>query len=600
MNILQKLKQEIIITDGAFGTYFREIYEDANEVTEIENVDHPQWVQNVHRQYLEAGARFIRTNTFACNSNFMEGMDVILDCARAGVDNALAARDEFVSANPSVSEDEIYVVGDIGTIFEPVDAREDFLSEYKRICDVFIEKGLPAILFETQSDDFYLKELASYIKEKSADTAVFATFSVDRSGYTRSGLSVYRMIDNLVDVESIDGIGLNCGIEGAHMYELLSKAYFAQDKILLALPNAGYPYMLRGKVMYGKNEKYFLEMEAKLYEAGANILGGCCGTTPEYIRDVTTSLSGKAPVAKKIKRIKHKINGRTQSVFWQKLEAGEKPVVVELDPPFDGDISKVMNSGHLLAEAGVDLITLSDSPMARTRMDSSLLAGKLMRECGIDVMPHIACRDRNLISLRGLLLGNYVNDIRHFLFITGDPVLSSDRATVKGVFDVNSIKLMRMANQMNTDDFSEDTIVFGGGLNYAGTNIDAVIKRIQLKMEQGASFFLTQPVYSPADIERLRQLKEATGAKILAGIMPLVSYKNALFMANEMPGINIPESVLSLYSENATREESEAVAVKVCSEVIEGLSDFADGYYFMVPFNRVGLINRIIKENHLV
>jgi homocysteine S-methyltransferase len=287
---------------------------------------------------------------------------------------------------------------------------------------------------------------------------------------------------------------------------------------------------------------------------------------------------------------------RTLSSFWKKLQTGEKPFIVELDPPFDIDISKVQSGARMLKEHDVDLLTLSDSPLGRTRMDSLQLAAKLQHEVEIQVMPHVTCRDRNIIALRSHMLGSYMNDIRHYLIVTGDPVPVQDRSTVTAVFDYNSIHFMHLIKEMNHEIFKEDTVVYGGALNYHGLNADAIVRRMKQKMQEGCGYFLTQPIYSEEDIERIQYLKEQTGAKICCGIMPLVSYKNAYFIANEMPGIRVPKEIVDAYKEDMTREESEAIAVEISLSIARKLYSIADGFYFMTPFNRVSLICRIIDR----
>ena len=244
----------------------------------------------------------------------------------------------------------------------------------------------------------------------------------------------------------------------------------------------------------------------------------------------------------------------------------------------------------------MDLITISDSPMARPRAESFEMGIYLANQTGARVMPHVCCRDRNVIALRSAILGGYINGIRDMLVITGDPVARDDRGTVSGVFDFNSIKLMEYISNMNTEVFSEEPYFFGGALNYAGVNIEAIVGRMKKKMEAGCSYFLTQPVYSDEDIERVRELKRRTGAKIILGLMPLVSYKNALFMKNEMPGISVPNLIVNQYHPDMSREEAETIAEKVCVEIGKKAMDFADGYYLMTPFNRVTLVNRIIHD----
>jgi homocysteine S-methyltransferase len=193
------------------------------------------------------------------------------------------------------------------------------------------------------------------------------------------------------------------------------------------------------------------------------------------------------------------------------------------------------------------------------------------------------------------MLGDYVNDMRHFLVVTGDPVAKPDRSTITQVFDYNSIKFMGLLKEMNQEQFASCPVIYGGALNYHGANMDAIARRMELKMEQGCSFFLTQPIYSDEDVQRISDLKEKTGAKILGGIMPLVSKKNALFIANEMPGMHVPQEILDAYHQDMSREEAEAVAVQVSVEIAEKLKPVVDGFYFMTPFNRVGLICNIVE-----
>lgn len=208
---------------------------------------------------------------------------------------------------------------------------------------------------------------------------------------------------------------------------------------------------------------------------------------------------------------------------------------------------------------------------------------------------NLSCRDRNVISLRGTMLGDYVNDLRHFLVVTGDPIAQNDRNTITQVFDYNSIKFMGLLQEMNEDQFYRDRIVYGGALNYQGVGVDAIARRMKLKMEQGCSFFLTQPIYADADVERIKDLKDRTGAKIIGGIMPLVSRKNALFIANEMPGMHVPPETLAYYEEGMSRSEYEEVAIRVSVEIARKMSSIVDGYYFMTPFNRVELICNIMS-----
>ena len=268
---------------------------------------------------------------------------------------------------------------------------------------------------------------------------------------------------------------------------------------------------------------------------------------------------------------------------------------MELDPPFDAQMDKLMNGAHLLADTPADVITIADSPLARSRADALLTAVKIQQETGIPVMPHLACRDRNRIAIRSGLLGAYVNDVRNVLIVTGDPVGRDERTFTKSVFDFNSIKLMEFLNSLNGELFADDPFCYGGALNQNGARTDKIAERMKRKIDAGCQFFLTQPVYSEEELERLAFLQKETGAKILIGIMPLVSYRNALFIKNEMPGIHVPDEVLAQYSPDGSREEWEQTAAEISKKVITAGKDVGAGYYFMTPFHRVSLIKRIME-----
>lgn len=242
------------------------------------------------------------------------------------------------------------------------------------------------------------------------------------------------------------------------------------------------------------------------------------------------------------------------------------------------------------------MLTFPDSPSGRTRADSILMAEKVARETGICVMPHICCRDKNAIAIRSQLLGAHINNIRNFLVITGDPIPSLVRNHVKSVFNFDSVGLMQIINDMNEEQFLNAPICFGGAVNQGRKNLDIEIKRMKKKMDAGCSFFLTQPVSTKESAERVRRIKQETGAKILCGIMPFVSLKNATFMKNEMTGIGVTDEVLARYHKDMTREEGENSGIRLAKEMIALTEDFADGYYFSFPFNRVHMLEKILNE----
>lgn len=588
MHIREQLKQGRILTDGAMGTYFETKYPGEEQMAEACNISAPDKIKQIHLEYLQSGAQLIRTNTFAANTMFFEDIDMVKKLIQAGYQIA----EEAVAESGGTA----FIAADIGPIYDPQFlGKEEVLKEYYTICDTFLDCGAEIFVLETQSEFTYVEEVTKYLKQKK-DVFVIVQFSVDKNGYTRTGLGMERIIEKAAAMDTIDAYGFNCGIGAAHLSRLLSNLVFPNDKFVTALPNAGYPVELRGKIIYGDNQDYFVEMMKQIADLGIEILGGCCGTTPQYIKGLKQAVKPHAYVKKKIGTNASEEGGRKLLPIEAKLKKKEKLYIVELDPPFDTNITKVMQGAETIKEAGADLITLADSPMARTRMDAGKLAAKVQRETGIPVMPHICCRDKNVIAMRSGMLGDYVNDLRYFLVVTGDPVGRDDKGVVTPVFDFNSIRFMEYLTGMNQDVFAKEPVVYAGALNYHGVNKDAICKRVQLKMEKGCSMFLTQPVYSKEDMERIAYIKEKTGAKIMCGIMPLVSYKNAMFMANEMPGIRIPEDIIGRYQPEMTREEAEETGIALAVEIADQMKEIADGYYFMTPFNRAGMIAEIIKK----
>lgn len=599
INLREYIKNNRIITDGAMGTYYEVKYGQERALSEKDNIRHPERIKAIHKEYLEAGARLIRTNTFAANTMFLSGMETVLQTVREGYRIAEEAVREFEEANPI---EQAFVAADLGPIYD-LDHQEyeAVLQEYKDICDAFLACGAECFVLETQSDFVYIEPIAAYIKEKS-DAFIIVQFALDKSGYTRAGLSASRVVAKASSIAAIDAYGFNCEMDSTHMYQMLKELTFPNEKYLSALPNAGYPYTLRGKTIYSNNASYFVEKMEQIAGLGIDIVGGCCGTTPEYIRILSERLKNVARTDKRIGVITQTdVADSKLSVFEEKLMRGEKTYIVELDPPFSNDISKVEQGAVDLKNACVDMITISDSPMARARMDAGQLAVKLQNESGVAVMPHISCRDRNVIALRAGILGMHMNDIRHMLIVTGDPVSRADRERVTSVFDFNSIRLMQYVQEMNRDVFAGEPVFYGGALNYHGANPDAIIARMQSKKDAGCNCFLTQPVYTAEDVERLAYIKSKIDTKLLCGIMPLVSYKNAMFVKNEMPGIHVSDEIAGRYREDMTREEAENTAVEISVEIAEQLYEIADGFYFMTPFNRTGLICRIIeaiREKH--
>lgn len=592
MNIREYLKKSKLIADGSFGTYYSQKYKTV-DIPEYANITASQRISEIHTEYINSGAKLIRTNTFASNT-------YSLDCSIEEVKENIKAAYKIAKEAVEQSGKEIFIASNIGPV--PAVFQPDFEAveeEYYQIAKTFIDEGADILCFETFTQSEHIMPAIKRIKEE-CNPFIIVQFCVNQYGYSEAGESAERLVSETAFSKCVDAVGLNCGVGPAHMQQILSKINLNNNCFATAMPNAGYPLLVRNRVKYADNPIYFASKVNGMALLGADIIGGCCGTTPDYIREVAKTID-LTPTVKSDETSANNENEKPviKKSFFRNADGtikDKKLIAVELAPPFGADDKKLLEAAHMLKGLGVDVLTFPDSPSGRTRIDSVLMAQKVKNVTGFEVMPHICCRDKNAIAVRSTFLGASINDINNFLIITGDPIPVMARQVVKSVFNFDSVGLMRIADEMNSEALKDSPLTYGGAINQSRRRIESEIKRVQKKMEAGAEFFLTQPVFTAEDAERLRRVKEETGARILCGIMPLVSRKNALFMKNEISGVNVTDEVIERYPENAGREDGENVGVELAKEMIAATRDFADGYYFSFPFNRTYLLKRIIQE----
>ena len=592
MNIREYLKKSKLIADGSFGTYYSKKYKTV-DIPEYANITASQRISEIHTEYINSGAKLIRTNTFASNT-------YSLDCSIEQVKENIKAAYKIAKEAVEQSGKEIFIAGNIGPV--PAVFQPDFEAveeEYYQIVKTFIDEGADILCFETFTQSEHIMPAIKRIKEE-CNPFIIVQFCVNQYGYSEAGESAERLVSETAFSKCVDAVGLNCGVGPAHMQQILSKINLNNNCFATAMPNAGYPLLVRNRVKYADNPIYFASKVNGMALLGADIIGGCCGTTPDYIREVAKTID-LTPTVKSDETSANNENEKPviKKSFFRNADGtikDKKLIAVELAPPFGADDKKLLEAAHMLKGLGVDVLTFPDSPSGRTRIDSVLMAQKVKNVTGFEVMPHICCRDKNAIAMRSTFLGASINDINNFLIITGDPIPVMARQVVKSVFNFDSVGLMRIADEMNSEALKDSPLTYGGAINQSRRRIESEIKRVQKKMEAGAEFFLTQPVFTAEDAERLRRVKKETGARILCGIMPLVSRKNALFMKNEISGVNVTDEVIERYTENADREDGENVGVELAKEMIAATRDFADGYYFSFPFNRTYLLKRIIQE----
>ena len=592
--IKKYLKDNILITDGAMGTYYSHISGSETTVSELANTDRPELIKSIHQEYIKAGAKLIRTNTFSANT-------FTLGKSRKEIQELINAGYEI--AKSAAKDHDVFVAASIGPIPELVEGKtleKDLLrDEYLFVADSFLSLGADVFIFETFSSTEYIKEVAEHIKASNPKAFILVEFALNTDGYTRKGISARRVQRQIKEITAVDAYGFNCGIGPTHLYNIIKKLDLSED-IVSALPNSGYPIVINERTVYQQNPEYFAQKLIDIKALGVNIIGGCCGTNPAHIKTLAEKLDiqPSPPVIVTRPKVKDKVLSPVYpNPFASKLKNNEFTIAVELDPPYGTNLEKMIRGAKELKDRGADIITVADSPMAKVRADSVMIAAKIKREAGIDAMPHICCRDKNIIALKSSLLAAHAEGIRNLLIVTGDPIPSPERNDIKSVFNLNSIKLIEMIAEMNQEVFVSEPYFLGGALNLNALNKDVEIRRMNRKAEKGASFFLTQPIFYHDVIEHLKKVKEQYNVKILAGIIPLVSYRNAMFLNNEVPGIDISQEYIKRFSPDMSRQQAEDVGIDIAVELINKIKGHVDGVYLITPFNRTGMIAKIIKKS---
>ena len=583
-DIRELLQTRPLLFDGAMGTYYK-----AAPGVECEqaNLTDPAGVLAVHREYLAAGADAVKTNTFSLPRLAAAHAPGWEQLAQAGWQLAVQAAEETGAA----------VFADLGPApdTEAVPAGQVYTAVAKQ----FAALGARNFLFETLSSDAGLLDAVGAIKAEVPDAFVLASFAVLPDGYTREGMYCKDLARRMQESGIVDAVGLNCVSAPGAMRTLAKQ--LGGTLPLSVMPNAGYPVVTRTQVKYQGRPEYFARELGRLAAEGTvQILGGCCGTTPAHIAALRAELDS-LPVVKKTAPAEEFSTVKKQTVenedaFLRKLNAGEKVIAIELDSPRNADLTGYLEGAKKLQAAGADLLTIADCPIAQARMDSSLVACRVHRELGLCTLPHMTCRDRNLNATKALLLGLYAEGVREVLAITGDPIPTAERDEVKNVYQFNSRKLAQYIVSLAGEgrEMPGPMTVFGA-LNLNARNFDVELRRAKEKLENGMSGFLTQPVLSAQAVENLKKSRETLGAdaKILAGIMPVVSQRNAIFMENEINGIHVEDWIIEKFA-GLDRAQGEELGLAISLEMAKAALPYADGLYLMTPFNRVALMERLI------
>ena len=586
LDVRKLLAQRPLLFDGGMGTYYKA---KPGQECEQANLTDPEGILAVHRAYLAAGADAIKTNTFSLPRLAAAQQPGWEQLADAGWQLAAKAAGETGAA----------VFADLGPApdTENNPAEQVYLAVAKR----FALLGAQNFLFETLSAEDGVLEAIRALKRTVPEAFVLVSFAVLPDGYTREGRYCAELVRRMAQSGVVDAVGLNCVSAPGAMRALVQQLGDA-GLPLSVMPNAGYPVVARAQVRYQGKPEYFARELSRLASEGVRILGGCCGTTPQHIAALRTALDAlpetlpAAPAAKPAEAAKPVVE--MDDAFLRKLRTGQRVIAVELDSPKDADLTAYLEGARRLQAAGADLLTIADCPIARARMDSSLVACRVHRELGMNVLPHMTCRDRNLNATKALLLGLYAEGVREVLAITGDPIPTAERDEVKNVYQFNSRKLAQYIVSLAGEgrEMPSPITVFGA-LNLNARNFEVELRRAAEKLENGMSGFLTQPVLSAQAVENLKKARETLGerAKILAGILPVVSQRNAIFMENEVNGIHVDEAIIQKF-EGLDRAAGEELGLEVSVQAAKAAAPYADGFYLMTPFNRVALMERLIAR----
>jgi methionine synthase / methylenetetrahydrofolate reductase(NADPH) len=606
----RRLDAQPLLCDGAMGTmlYARGVSLDA--CFDVLNLNSPRVVQSVHADYIAAGVDCIETNTFGANRfklavHGLQGR--VREINRRGVQLARDVRES--------SGRDVLVLGSIGPLgkyLAPLgtvstdDARAAFLEQ----AEALLEGGVDAFVVETFSD---LEEIALAVGaiRSVTDAPIVAQMAFADDGTTFTGRPAAEVARALRQLP-IQALGANCSVGSSTLYEVLEQLHAAAGGLPLAIqPNAGLPSRIDERVIYLSSPAYMADYAARMVGAGARLLGGCCGTTPQHIAAMREALDRGRPAPRETRRATVTVRptpaetspgihvARPPTTLGRKLAAGEFVVTVELDPPRGHTVEKLVQGAKLLRERGVEIVDINDGSLGRVRM-AVLPTALLVRDAtGLDINMHFTCRDRNLMGIQGDLLGAHALDVRNILAMTGDPPRAGDYANATAVFDVDGVGLIEIIRRMNeAQDATGSSIgeptafCVGAALNPAAEDVDREIDRFQRKIAAGARWVQTQPVY---DLDLLARFLERAGGSpvpVLVGILPLHSARHAEFLHNEVPGITIPEPIRRRLREAG--DGALRAGIEMAQELVGLVRARYAGAYLMPSFGRFEVVAEVL------
>ncbi|WP_156906537.1 bifunctional homocysteine S-methyltransferase/methylenetetrahydrofolate reductase [Alteribacter aurantiacus] len=602
MNFIERIKEGLLVGDGAMGTL---LYQDGYDgCFEKLNITSPEKIGAIHEQYLDSGADLIQTNTYAANS---------IKLARYNLENRV---DEINEKAVSIAKDKAgnnaYVFGTIGGIgyihpqeFEP----EDIHRSLEEQALVLLKNEVDGFLLETF---YHFDELCSLVStiRTHTDRPIIAQVTLGDIGVLQGGISLKEALLKLEELGA-DVVGLNCRMGPYHMLRSLEEVPLLERAALCVYPNASLPNVRDGKYFYQSNPSYFGDMTEAIIDQGVRLIGGCCGTTPAHVREIRKAIVEKqlSPRTEKVVKGKEKaVVSTVPSLNTERIPDQTKTrtsIIVELDPPKAlSQAGTFMDGAQALTDAGVDAVTLADNSLASSRIDNLALGSLIKQQTSGNPLLHVACRDRNMIGLQSHLLGLHTLGIHNVLAITGDPAKVGDFPGATSVYDMSSMDLIRLMKQLNEgisfsgkDLGAKTSFTVAAAFNANARHLDREVKRLEKKIEAGADYFMSQPVYSEKQFKEVYEATKHLPVPVYIGIMPLVSSRNAEFLHHEVPGITLSDEVrnhMAAFSSDPVASEREGL--RIAQSLVDTAIEYFSGIYLITPFLRYEMTVQLTKH----
>ncbi|HEY5908055.1 MAG TPA: bifunctional homocysteine S-methyltransferase/methylenetetrahydrofolate reductase [Vicinamibacteria bacterium] len=606
--LLERLNEGVLVCDGAMGTmlYARGIF--LNRCFDELNLSSPGLVRDVHREYLDAGAEVIETNTFGAHRFKLGPHGLDAQVRKINREGARLARE--------AAEGRALVAGSFGPIGKPLApiggiSLDEAVAAYREQAEGLAEGGVDFFVLETMASLDQARAALQAVRSVS-DLPVVVSLTFNDEGVTASGETPEAVVAALEGL-AVPVIGANCSQGPAAMLETVKRmAAAATSARLLAMPNAGAPALVDGRYVYLCTPEYMASYARRFIAAGVSMVGGCCGTTPAHIRNLVRSVRMLKPSREEVEVVPASRPREAPAPVAREEKSplaralSKKFVVsVELDPPRGADPGVVLERAHYCKEHEVDAINVADGPRASARMSAQSLCVLMQGKVGIDTILHYTCRDRNLLGIQSDLLGAYALGLRNILAITGDPPKLGDYPDATAVYDVDSIGLVRIMDHLNHGcDLAGNLIGpalgihVGCGADPSKPDMEKEVSRLEKKLLAGAEYVMTQPVYDPKTLERFFTMIRHLEVPVLVGILPLYSHKNAEFLHNEVPGMIIPADTRERMKKAGSGERAQAEGVAIAQEATLAARELGDGVYVMPPFNKVELAVRVIEALH--